>query len=252
MILRSNLMFTAQSKKLRVYGIIIAINLFAQFPQPTYAEPDLDRQRQALNIIADFADRFCKNIPLEGTGGEIELSVQAKAELSGIVKKLASLGIEGAGKYQTSEYEGLLQKDITEALKSSVDCRLKIWQDLKSSLLLTMRSSSGTAHSDKKTFSTSQYSPEVQSPTFGTTGPYHVVTKSTKSLQDAETYSKTLRDRGYPSEVIVSITGFYAVTLGHYDKLQASSVVTEAIRLGDAPSDSYILPPERYLRTLTP
>ena len=113
----------------------IAVIIFICLPSLANTATSLDRQKQALDIIADFADRFCKDIPLEGSGDNVELSGNAKTELSGVVKKLAKLGISGAGKYQNSDYQGLLQKDIIEGLKSNVDCRLKIWEDLKSTLL---------------------------------------------------------------------------------------------------------------------
>lgn len=115
--------------------IILLIGAVFSFPSISTAETPLDRQKQALDIIAEFADRFCKNIPLVGVGDAVELSVQGKAELSGIVKKLAVLGLEGASHYQNSEYQGLLQKDLIEGLKSNVDCRIRIWGDLKSTLL---------------------------------------------------------------------------------------------------------------------
>lgn len=99
------------------------------------AEPTYDQRKQALDLIANFADRFCKDIPLEATADSLELSGQAKAQLHGIVRKLAGLGIEGAGQYQSSEYQGLLQEDIVEGLRYSMDCRLQIWKDLKSTFL---------------------------------------------------------------------------------------------------------------------
>ena len=99
------------------------------------AGTDLKAQQEALNLIADFADRFCKDVPLTTTAESIELSGKAKAELNGLLKKIADLGIEGAGKYQSSKSNGLLQKDLLEARKDSTNCRLKIWEDLEKKLL---------------------------------------------------------------------------------------------------------------------
>lgn len=124
------------------------------FLLPTIVQSDtaLDRQREALDMIADFADRFCKDIPLVGRGDSVELSGEAKAELSGIVRKLADLGLEGAGKYQNLEYQGLLQKDLIEGLKSSVDCRLKIWNDLKSTLVTETPSAPSKSESKREEY----------------------------------------------------------------------------------------------------
>lgn len=93
--------------------------------------------QEALNIVADFADRICKNIPLEGTGSDLELSGNAKAELSGLINKIADLGIEGAAKYNSSKYQGLLQKDLATVLKNSMDCKLEVFKSLKDGLFIT-------------------------------------------------------------------------------------------------------------------
>jgi hypothetical protein len=90
----------------------------------------LQAKQQALDIISMFADRFCKEISFGGSGNNIELSGNAKAELNGVIKRLADIGIDGAAKYQKSEYLGLLQKDLLEGYKSNTDCRLHVWDDL--------------------------------------------------------------------------------------------------------------------------
>jgi len=89
------------------------------------------QQKQALDMIADFAGHFCNNIPLAGSGNQLELSGDAKAELNELIKKIVDLKIEGAAKYLSGEYQGVLQKDLVEALKNSVNCKLEIWKDLK-------------------------------------------------------------------------------------------------------------------------
>ena len=104
-------------------------------PRQSSAADDLDRQQKALNIIADFADKLCKDIPLKGASSGVELTGSAKAELKGIVSKVAELGFEGAAKYKDSHYEGLLQTDLAVMLKDNRSCRLQVWNDLKDKLL---------------------------------------------------------------------------------------------------------------------
>src|SRR5215471_15333872 len=60
---------------------------------------DSEKNQQALNMIAEFAERFCKSPKPGGETQEVELSGKAKAELTGMISKIASLGVEGAGKY---------------------------------------------------------------------------------------------------------------------------------------------------------
>ncbi|MGX9727698.1 MAG: hypothetical protein ACTFAK_10390 [Candidatus Electronema sp. VV] len=63
-------------------------------------------------MIANFPDRICSNIRLEGSGSAVELNGEAKAELKGLFKKFANLGIGGTGKYKETAWSGVLQKDI--------------------------------------------------------------------------------------------------------------------------------------------
>ena len=109
----------------------------------------LQEQEKALHMIADFAERFCKDIPLEGYGKNIELTGKAKAELNGIINKLVNIGVEGAAKYQDQKYKGVLQKDLVNALKDSTNCRLIIWNDLKDRLLPIKKGTVGHGTSDK-------------------------------------------------------------------------------------------------------
>lgn len=45
------------------------------------------QKRDALKDIGDFADRLCDHIPIEGSGQNVELSGNARAELSKLASK---------------------------------------------------------------------------------------------------------------------------------------------------------------------
>lgn len=102
--------------------------------QDLYAQ-DLAEKEKALNDIANFADRICNNLPLTGSGEDLELSGDAKAELNGLINKLVSLGIHGAVKYKKTNYENVLQKDLATSLKDSANCKLEVFRELKSKML---------------------------------------------------------------------------------------------------------------------
>jgi len=91
---------------------------------------NLETKEKALNIIEDFAERLC-SIPLEGKADKLNLSGNAKVEVSKLIKQLANLGINGAAKYQTSKWEGVLQKDLAGLLARKIDCKKEVWKDLK-------------------------------------------------------------------------------------------------------------------------
>jgi hypothetical protein len=101
----------------------------------TTAADNLEKQKKALEAIADFADRICSTIPLRGDDKKLELTGNAKAELNEFLKKVANLGIEGAAKYQASEWQGVLQQELAEQLNRSRDCKREVSKDLISRLL---------------------------------------------------------------------------------------------------------------------
>lgn len=88
----------------------------------------LEAEREILDTIGDFAERICPRVPLEGSSNTVELSGSAKADLNGLLRRMASLGIQGAAKYQESQFQGLVQKDLLAALRDTTDCKLKVAQ----------------------------------------------------------------------------------------------------------------------------
>jgi len=77
---------------------------------------DLEAQQEALDIILDFAVRLWITISLTGEANSFELSGEAEAEVSALLKKIANLGIERAAKFQTSGWQGVLQQDLAGQL----------------------------------------------------------------------------------------------------------------------------------------
>ena len=118
-----------------------SVMIIAIMTEPIDAANDLAEKKEALDVIADFAVKVCKDIPLTGGEKEYELSGEASAELNGLIKKLVNLGIKGTAKYKKSKYEGVLREDLVKALKNSADCKLEVFRELKSQLL-------GEGHSD--------------------------------------------------------------------------------------------------------
>src|SRR5690349_21021884 len=93
-------------------GALLAI---ASLLSPVAAPQDLVKAKQALELIRESANAICSNPPLQGSQRSVVLNAAGKAELSNLLKKLADLKVDGAAKYSSSEYEGLLQKDVAGA-----------------------------------------------------------------------------------------------------------------------------------------
>ncbi len=104
------------------------------------AAAQVETFQEQLDVIANYAERICDRIPLEGSGENIELSGEARAELSGVLGRLADLGVSGSGQYQTEEYQGVLQKDLATTLQDARDCRREIHNKLTDRLLFSERS----------------------------------------------------------------------------------------------------------------
>jgi hypothetical protein len=100
----------------------------------------LEAQQKGLDVILEFADRLCTTIPLTGGANTLELSGKAKAELSALLKKIANLGIEGAAKYQTLDWQGVLQHELAEQLNNSRHCKVEVFRALKDKLLASVSS----------------------------------------------------------------------------------------------------------------
>ena len=118
------------TKKRSLCQMVVFVLAFLAFIGDTNAQSSQDDQEKALNMIADFADRICSHIPLEGTGQNVDLSVKAKADLKGLLKKIADIGIEGAGKYEDKKWRGVVQSDLKEILIKNADCKFKVFVSL--------------------------------------------------------------------------------------------------------------------------
>jgi hypothetical protein len=95
-------------------------------------QDDLFRQQQrALDEVIAATGRICTTVPLEENNKRITLTGDAKAELNGLVKKIAELGIHGAATYETNEGRGVLQAQLADAIKSGDNCRLSVLKELK-------------------------------------------------------------------------------------------------------------------------
>ncbi|WP_087750647.1 hypothetical protein [Paraburkholderia caledonica] len=95
----------------------------------------LANQKEALKVISDFANELCNQVGTGGSSQSTELSVDAKAKLNGVVSKVADLGIEGAGKWNSNQYQGLLRQDLAKAVSDASNCKLAVFKDLKDKLL---------------------------------------------------------------------------------------------------------------------
>ena len=77
----------------------------------------------ALNSISDTADRICGIVTTQGETHSSSVSGDVHAELSGLARYLASIGVSGAGEIASSNYQNVLQQDLPAALRDARDCK---------------------------------------------------------------------------------------------------------------------------------
>jgi hypothetical protein len=81
---------------------------------------------------------------------------------------------------------------------------------------------------------------------------YYLIVASLSSEDSAIMKAQALRDEGHKSEVILSSTGYYGVTLGCYSFDEAKEAKKKAIKRGDAPKDAYIMTQRRVIKIVFP
>jgi hypothetical protein len=101
----------------------------AGFAEKSYAQ-SLEAQAKALDFIATFADRMCTIVRLAGNSQSLKVTGDVKAQLSGLIKQLADIGISGAADFNTDQYEGFLRADLAAAVKSNAECKLQVFDKL--------------------------------------------------------------------------------------------------------------------------
>lgn len=115
-----------------MFGLLVA-SITLSFNSFAY---ELDNQKKALHLIITTANELCENVPLSGGTEGVQLTGEAKAKVSGIIKKLADLGLDGAIKYDNNKYNGVLQKDLASIVNTSANCKMDVWKDLQDKLVL--------------------------------------------------------------------------------------------------------------------
>lgn len=91
---------------------------------------------EALAEIRSFAESFCGDLfDAGGSSESLALEGAAKAEIDGLLKKLVSIGVEGAASFDSGEYVGVLREQLSAERSDNRDCRMTIWNDLKAGVV---------------------------------------------------------------------------------------------------------------------
>lgn len=87
--------------------------------------------QQQIKIINDTAVSICTTVSeAKGTKTVTQLQGEVRAEVGGVIGKLADVGATGKGSISNEEFEGLTQEATAEALKAALGCRERVFNKM--------------------------------------------------------------------------------------------------------------------------
>lgn len=100
-----------------------------------HAQSTMEERAQALDLIADTADRICNVVTTSGETQSSEVQGSIQAQLSRLASWLVSAGVSGSGKITTEQYQNVFREDLADVLRHNADCKVKVVELLHSSIL---------------------------------------------------------------------------------------------------------------------
>lgn len=124
----------------------VAVLLQACIAGIAYAQSDIDAERAGLGLITETADRICGYVSSDGSSSSTDIQGSINGELKGLATRLAKAGINGSAKIVESHYTGVIQTELSGVLKSSSECKERIFNSLRD---IIFKSSSAPADTQK-------------------------------------------------------------------------------------------------------
>lgn len=116
---------------MKTFRLFISLFLLLFPSHLVFASDNLDKQEEALNVISKFANDICGEHEDFGETSSTKLEGKVNAEIEGLLKKLAGLGISGTAAFENESYRGVLQKDLASLLKDKIKCRTMVMMEFK-------------------------------------------------------------------------------------------------------------------------
>jgi hypothetical protein len=95
----------------------------------------MDLRAQQLDLITKTADGICGIVKTAGNYQGVKVKGDVKAQLSGLFKQLADLGISGAADYDVNQYEGFIRTDLAGTFERTAECKFKVFDKLSDKIL---------------------------------------------------------------------------------------------------------------------
>lgn len=91
---------------------------------------------EASNEIMRLADSLCETVEQSGESERLQISGAAKAEVEGLFKRLAEIGVEGVVASDAESYVGVVQAELGDQLIDVRNCKMTVFLSLKDALIV--------------------------------------------------------------------------------------------------------------------
>jgi hypothetical protein len=100
----------------------------------TYSQA-IEAQARALTLITDAADKICGIVSHAGNSQSLKVKGDVKAQLNGLIRQLADLGITGAIDYSADQYQEVIQSDLATTIQRNAECKLRVFDKLQEKMI---------------------------------------------------------------------------------------------------------------------
>ncbi|MGY4226391.1 hypothetical protein ACVMIH_003752 [Bradyrhizobium sp. USDA 4503] len=116
----------------RIVGFVFAI-FFAS--DASAQSQSIDAQAKALDLITKTADSVCSIVEHHGNSESLNVKGEVKAQLSGLIRQLADLGISGAADFNSDQYVNVIRTDLAVAIKDNAQCKFNVFDKLQAKMI---------------------------------------------------------------------------------------------------------------------
>ena len=137
---------TRQVIGVKMWAVLFYAILFTSaisLPRNTYADSQqqsLKDAEQVLSFIHESAVTLCGEVSNSGHSSETNIKADAEATINKLFRKFLGVSVSMEGQLTTSNYVGVLQKDLAENYKDNAACKKNIVHEL-TSLIVKLQAS---------------------------------------------------------------------------------------------------------------
>lgn len=114
---------------------LVLLPVYSASPVWGQADPEQQRQTQALMLIRETARDICYDIQQSGQETDFQMKGEIQAKVSGIAARIANLGVGATAEVQDSQYQGMVRDQVADVIRRSIDCKKDVFDKLCKTML---------------------------------------------------------------------------------------------------------------------